>query len=120
MADTYTKQQFVTAFLRDIGRLDLLQEARPEDAKYLKERYDNVIAELSDDDVVYWPDDEIPREVFEALLVFFNIMCAGSYGIPDIPKTLVFDALEKAKLRIRRRVVKVSSDEPQAEEDGYF
>jgi hypothetical protein len=103
-----------------MGRLDLLQEPRPEDAKYLKGRYDNIISELEDDELVYWPADEIPREVFEALIVFFKIMVGGGYGVPEVPTTMINDAIEKAKLRIRRRIVKVSSEEPQSEEDGYF
>lgn len=120
MAETRTRQDFVKALLQDMGRLDLLSEPRPEDAKYLKGRYDNIIAELSDDELVYWPADEIPIEVFEALLVFFKLMVGGSYGLPEVPTAAINPALEQAKVRIRRRIVKTTSEGPQSEPDGYF
>ncbi len=111
MSLTRTRQEFVTALMHDMGTLDLLQTPRAEDAKYLKGRYDNIIAELRDEDLVYWNDEEIPTEVFEALIVFMKLMCAPAYGMPGLTVNLD-NALENAKLRIRRRTHKMSSSEP--------
>jgi hypothetical protein len=111
MAETRTRLKFVTDLMRDMGVLDTLSQPRAEDAKYLIERYENIMSELRDDNLVYWDDDAIPREVFEALIVFFKLMVGPSYGLPGLTVNLD-SALESAKVRIRRRTHKEPSNEP--------
>ena len=99
MATTRTRNQLATAALRHLGLVQADDSPAAVDLVYVKDRYEAVLAEMADDDMVYWDDDEIPYIVFEPLMQFLALSCAVAYGVPGTAEDI-----ENARMTYMRRI----------------
>lgn len=112
MALTRTVSELITETMRDLGLISQRQSPSEDDAKFIRGRYEDVLEELRDDDLVYWENDAIPKEVFVALVKHMGMEVGGAFGLgaPD-PKTMQ-EMLYVTKKRIRRRLHKPNTGLP--------
>lgn len=87
-----TKQQLAKDVLQELGILDALHDPSAEDGALVEARYDDKLAWLKDRGLAYWPNtsrtaQEIPSEVFSALVNIMAEDVAGKFGVP-IPTKL--------------------------------
>lgn len=81
----YTKEQLATATLRQMGLVPVGDSPAPENASFVKDVYDQKLAEWRDRGLVYWPntDDstaEIPVAVFQPLVMLLANWVGPSFG----------------------------------------
>lgn len=107
---TRTMIELAKAVMLDLGLIDASADPSAEDSAYVRARYQDLMAELRDDRLVYWEDDAIPREAFEAVVKLMGLTVGTAFGLA-YPSGNDFEReLEVAKRRLRRRVVKRSAD----------
>lgn len=120
---TRTSSDLAAAVMEDLGLINRGHGETPSasDEEMIKRRYQNMLAEMQDEDIVYWGDDAIPYEAFEALVGLMSLIVGPSFGKPKIAEGEDFNRLlEGAKRRLRKRVVKPASGKPVAADDSYF
>lgn len=118
-----TSSDLAAAVMEDIGLINIGYGETPSaaDEAMIKRRYENILAEMQDEDIVYWDADAIPYEAFEALVTLISLIVGPSFGKPKIAEGEDFNRLlEGAKRRLRKRVVKPASGKPVAADDSYF
>jgi hypothetical protein len=120
MAIIRNQQELAFAVMEDLGLIGPGQSPAARDRESIVRRYQNLLEELRDENTVYWEYDEIPYEVFEAVVNVVGLMVMKSFGLPGPTAGDMDDALEAAKRRIRKRVVKPASGETVAADDSYF
>lgn len=120
MPVTRTQQQLAAAVMEDLGLVNVGEAPAASDSSMIIRRYTNIIEELRDEDTLYWEANAIPMEVFEAMVNVLSLLVMKSFGLPGPVGGEMDDALELAKRRIRKRVVKPASGLPVAADDGYF
>ena len=99
MATTRTRTQFATAVLRHLGLIDALEVGSAVDVAYVKERYEAIIAEIDDQDMVYWDDDAIPAVIHEPLLNLVGLSVGTEFGVPSLAENV-----EGARMIFMRRI----------------
>ena len=75
-----TKQQLA---VRVADELKLLGEGitlSAADAQTIKERYDDKLEDLEDQDLAYWPADSIPGGAMDGLVLVIADICAPAFG----------------------------------------
>lgn len=109
MATTRTQQELATAVMESLGLIDPGEAPDAADKSSIIRRYGNLLEEMRDEQTLYWEADEIPNETFEALVNVVGLTVMGSFGLPTPIGDDMNKALELAKKRIRKRVVKPAS-----------
>jgi len=120
---TRTSSELCAAVMEDLALINADYGETPSaaDEAMIKRRYQNMFAEMQDEDIVYWEADKIPYEAFEALVTLMAMIVGPAFGKPKIAEGEDFNlVLDGAKRRLRRRVVKPVSGKPVAADDGYF
>lgn len=112
MATTRTQAELARAVMEDLGLIAANEDPSADDQSMILRRYTNLLAEWQDDNIVYWDADAIPYETFEALVSVMRIVVGPAFGIPGLAGENLDAALEGAKRRIRRRIVKPASGQP--------
>ncbi|MDA7949673.1 MAG: hypothetical protein MPJ78_19630 [Hyphomicrobiaceae bacterium] len=76
-----TKQKLAEEVLLELGRADAANPAESaEDIDLVKRRYEGVLGELEDSDLVFWDEDAIPERVFAPLAKLIASECAQAFG----------------------------------------
>jgi len=76
-----TKQKLAEEVLLELGRADAANPAESaEDIDLVKRRYEGVLKELDDTDLVFWDEDAIPVRVFTPLAKLIASECAQAFG----------------------------------------
>ncbi len=76
-----TKQKLAEEVLLELGRADAANPAESaEDIDLVKRRYEGVLGELEDSDLVFWDEDAIPTRVFAPLAKLIATECAQAFG----------------------------------------
>ncbi len=110
MAIERTQEDLATAVMEDLGLLSPGETPSARDKESIIRRYANLLEELRDEQTVYWEANAIPYEVFEALVNVVVLLVKKSFGL-DAPTGEEMDwALEGAKRRIKKRIVKPASN----------
>jgi hypothetical protein len=120
---TRTQAELAAAVMEDMGLINTGDGETPSaaDQAMITRRYQNLFAEMQDDRIVYWSQDAIPFEAFEAVVGLMGIIVGPSFGKPKVAEGEAFNnALEGAKRRVRKFVAKPASGQPVASEDSYF
>ena len=120
MAITRTGAQLAEAVMEDLGLLAPGETPSARDQESITRRYANILEELRDEQTLYWSTDAIPHECFEALVNVVGMLVMPSFGFPAPKGEDMERALNGAKRRIRKHVVKPASNTPVAADDGYF
>lgn len=115
---TRTQAELALAVMEDLGLVDAQESLDAADEAMILRRYTNVLAEMADENTVYWEANAIPYETFEAMVGLMRLIIGPSFGVPGLAGEDLNDALEGAKRRIRKRIVKPASGQPTAV--GYF
>lgn len=84
-----------------------------QDARDVKDKYSDIYAELVDDGIAYWPEEEIPVVVFDRVSSLVANRIAPAFGRPHDE---VFDQRMISKLK--KHTAKTSSNLPVPTE--YF
>lgn len=123
MASTRTQADLAAAVMEDMGLINTGDGEEPSaaDQAMITRRYQNLFAEMQDDRIVYWSQDAIPYEAFEAVVGLMALIVGPSFGKPKLAQGEDFNnALEGAKRRVRKFVVKPASGQPAPAEDSHF
>ena len=123
MATTRTIAELVQAVLEDMGLCnpDYGETPSAGDAAMIERRYRNMLAEMQDENIVYWDADAIPYETFEGVVGLMRLIVGPAFGSPKVAEGEEFNnALEGAKRRLRKRVVKPASGDTVRADDSYF
>ena len=123
MATTRTKADLAAAVMEDLALINTGDGESPSaaDEAMIIRRYQNMLAEMQDENIVYWSEDAIPYEAFEAVVGLMSLIVGPSFGKPKLAEGEAFNnALEDAKRRLRKRVAKPASGQPVASDDHYF
>lgn len=115
---TRTQSDLADAVMRDLGLLDAHETASAEDRAFIVGRYQNILEEIRDDELVTWDADAIPYDVFEGMVGLMRIIVGPGYGIPGLVGEDLNQLLDGAKRRLRKRSMKRSSGQPTEVE--YF
>lgn len=116
---TRTQADLARAVMEDLSLLDAGESPSAADADYITRRYTEIFAEMIDDRLTYWAPDAIPLEAFNAVTGLMCVVCGNAFGKPQSPAgEPLNDAIEAAKRRVRKFVVKPASGQPA--EVGYF
>ena len=76
-----TKQKLAEEVLLELGKADAANPAESEeDIALVKRRYEGVLRELEDSDIVFWDEDAIPDRVFVPLAKLIAVECAQAFG----------------------------------------
>lgn len=110
MAITRTKMQLAIAVMEDLALLNPGETPAAADTSMIIRRYENLLEELRDEQTVYWDENAIPNETFEALVNVVALMVMGAFGKARPFGDQMNSELEAAKRRIKRRVVKPASN----------
>ncbi len=120
MATTRPQSELATAVMEHLGLTNAGEAPAASDASFVLRRYTNLMDELRDEQIAYWDNNAIPYEAFEGVVSAVGILVMGAFGLDAPVGRELEDAMEVAKRRIRRRVVKPASGEPAAADDSYF
>ncbi len=120
MAVTRTQQDLAVAVMETMGALGAGEEPSARDQAFILKRYGDLLEELRDERLVYWEANEIPKEVFLAVVNVLVLLTQGAFGLPSPVGEDMDDVLEGCKRRIRKRVVKPKSGEQTNDWDNYF
>lgn len=112
MATTRTANELARAVMEDLGLIEANESPSAEDNSMIKRRYSNILEEMRDEKTVYWDDDAIPYEAFEAMVGLMRLVVGPSFGVPGLVGEDLNNAMDGAKRRIKKRVVKPASGEP--------
>lgn len=96
---TRTQRSLAENVLRALGLLDALDSPSAEDSSYVVARYNDILAEMSEDNLAYWPADVIPLVVFEPLTLLVALSVSPAYGKP-----MTIENLEQARMAVKRRI----------------
>ncbi|CAN1724437.1 protein of unknown function [Hyphomicrobium sp. 1Nfss2.1] len=120
---TRTQADLASAVMEDLALINTGDGEDPSaaDRAMITRRYQNMLAEMRDENIVYWSDDAIPYEAFEAVVGLMSLIVGPSFGKPKLAEGEDFNnALDGAKRRLRKRVVKPASGLPVGADDSYF
>ena len=106
-----------TAVMRDLGLIDAAQSPAADDSLFIRERYQDLMEELRDDSICYWPDNSIPVVVFERVVKLVAMSVGGAFGLPFPTGTDLNRELDAARTRIRRHTAHKVSGMPVTVDD---
>ena len=109
MSTIRTMTEMAKAVMLDMGLLDATEDPVAQDREYIIGIYEDLMAEMRDERLIYWPDNAIPKEDFQAVVKFMSLNVGSGFGIPMATGRAFEQELDYAKRRLRRRVVKESS-----------
>ena len=98
--------------MEDLGLLAAGEDIAATDHEFIPRRYANIYDEMMDEQIPYWEMDAIPKEAFEGLVTLMGLVVEKSFGRPGLQGEEYNNALDGAKRRLRRRVVKPASGTP--------
>lgn len=79
-----TKQKLAEEVLLELGKADATDPGESEeDIAFVKTRYEGVLRELADSDLVFWDEDAIDERVFTPLAKLIASECAQAFGVPN-------------------------------------
>lgn len=114
---TRSTQQMATDVMLDLGLIEASQSPSATDADYIKRRYADLMEELRDDLICYWPDNAIPVVVYERIIKLVGLSVGGAFGLP-MPSGRAFEVeMQAAKNRVRKHTALRSSGLSQAVDD---
>lgn len=116
MATTRTKADLAENVMRDLGLIAADESPSALDQKYVIGRYDDLLAEMTDDDMGYWDAGAIPLEIFSPLTKFVALEVAMAFGVSGTAEN-IDNARNIYLRRIRRHTQKKSSRLPTEVED---
>ena len=77
-----TKQKLAEEVLLELGKADAANPGESaEDIAFVKSRYEGVLKELDDSDLVFWDEDAIDERVFMPLAKYVAGECAQPFGV---------------------------------------
>lgn len=79
-----TPEQLATAVMRRLGMIDPNKEPTASEQSIIIDHYYNKMEELRAEDLVYWPEAEIPRAAFEAMVRVIAQQFSTTLG-QDVP-----------------------------------
>jgi len=123
MTNTRTQAELAAAVMEDLALINTGDGEYPSaaDQAMITRRYQNMLAEMQDENIVYWSQDAIPYEAFEAVVGLMSLVVGPSFGKPKVAEGEEFNnALDGAKRRLKRRVAKPASGLPVGADDSYF
>lgn len=116
MAITRSSNQLAVNVLDDLGLTASGESPAPADVQYVVQRYEDLLAEIDDQDMVYWDKDSIPIVIFEPLTKLVSLSVGTSFGVPSLAENLEM-ARQLFMRRIRRHTSRKSSGLPVEVED---
>lgn len=103
---TKTLPQLATAVMRRLGMIDPNKEPTASEQAIIIDHYYNKLEELRPEDLIYWPEDAIPRAAFEAMVRIVAHQFSTTLG-QDIPTEQMENgdvvAIGTAGMRMLRR-----------------
>ncbi len=111
MTCSRTEQDLATAVLRSVGLLDALHDPDAQDKAYIIDRYHDIMAELRFEEVAYWEDNEVPKEIFEPLVELVGLTISPAFGLPAMAENIEA-ARRVLKGRLRRHASKPATGLP--------
>lgn len=80
---TRTRRDLATNVMRSLGLVDATAMPSAADLQFVIDRATDVLAEMVDDDMVYWDDpDLIPAQIYDALTKLVGLTVAPAFGVP--------------------------------------
>lgn len=116
MATTRSSRQLAENVLSDLGLTASGESPSPADVQYIKQRYEDLLAELEDEDMVYWDPDEIPYVIFEPMTKLVGLTVGNAFGVQTMAENIE-RGMQLFKRRIRRHTGRKSSGLPVEVED---
>lgn len=105
---TRTKVELGTNVMRALGLVNAGESPSAADLSYVSGRYEDLLAELVDDDLAYWSSDAIPSVIFEPLTQLVALSVGEAFGLPAMVENLE-EGRRVLKRRLRRHTSKKSS-----------
>jgi hypothetical protein len=81
-----TKSELATAVLRKMGVIAADETASAEDAAYIKAEYDDKHEWWLDQEMAYWPLEEIPNAIFSVVRDVMINEVMETFGRPQTPE----------------------------------
>lgn len=79
-----TPEELATAVMRRLGMIDANKQPTASEQAIIIDHYYNKMEELRAEDLVYWPESQIPRAAFEALIRVIAQQFSTTLG-QDVP-----------------------------------
>lgn len=111
-----TKLELAVNILRHLAIVDAQETPAAIDTQYVIARYEDCLAELADNDLSYWPSDQIPVVIFEPLTQLVALSCGPAFGIAVSPQDMENGGIMYRR-RLRRHGGKKSSGLPAETEN---
>ena len=105
---TRTKIDLATNVMRALGLVNADESPDPRDTSYVSGRYEDVLEELTDDELVYWTSNAIPSVIFEPLTQLVALSVGEAFGLPAMSENLD-EGRRLLKRRLRRHAGKKSA-----------
>lgn len=80
---TRTSDELAKRVLQNLRVLDALETPRAEDNALVKERYADVYEWLVDEDLAFWPENQIPGGAMDGLTRLVADVCAEAFDKPN-------------------------------------
>jgi len=77
-----TTELMTDVLIAKLTEVGATETPEAQDAKLVKDKYSDLYAELVDEGIAYWPEEEIPVVVFDRLSSFVANRVAPSFGRP--------------------------------------
>lgn len=75
-----TKQDLAERVAQELKIVAAGETLSAADADLIKDIYSDRLEQLEDDDLAYWPEDEIPGGAMEGLVLVVADICAPAFG----------------------------------------
>ena len=96
---TRTQRSLAENVLRSLALIDATESPSADDNDYIVARYNDILAEMAEDNLAYWPADAIPLVIFEPLTLFVALSVSMAFGIPMNGQNL-----EQGRMILQRRI----------------
>ena len=101
---TITRAILAKAVLKNLGIIGIGVTPSAEDSADVIDRIDSYHAQLRDDGMAYWSDDEIPLEVREPLTVLLAGVCAPMFQVSTEKQTILAQQIPNARKALGKHV----------------
>jgi hypothetical protein len=108
---TRSQTEMAQTVLEKLRVVDSQQSASATDRTFVINRYAELMEGLREEELAYWPDDEIPLLVYPAVTDLVALHVSGSFGKPMVSLIEIESAEIPIKRRIRRHTRKQSAGE---------
>ncbi len=96
---TRTEAQLAKNVLLHLGILAAEETPSAADSSYVIGRYEDALAELTEDNLAYWAADAIPQVIMEPLTQLIALMVSKPFGIMVSPADM-----EQGRMVYQRRI----------------